>query len=555
MAISHTEKQFVVKQLRALKECYNSHYKSASSYNETIIYCPVHFDGWGCWLPTPAGKTSSISCPKIIYEGSEPRYATRFCQIDGKWPIDSKSGIDIIDYSSCLSNSSKIPNLELLLHVLTKLHISEWNPYEEPIDEVSLEECITDVILSNEQTLDGLYCERTYDGWGCWNDTKAGDIAYSKCPALIFPNSEERTAFKICNKDGTWFRHPETNKTWSNYTTCTDHEDLKFRQLVTSLYVGGYAISAIALIISLIIYFYFKALQCTRVVIHKNLFISFLISSILWITWYSTVTNNPQIPKENKAGCQILHILTYYFTVSNYFWMLCEGLYLHILLVIAFLSESKVMIWLYILGWGFPVILILVYTLARSSNAENIIHCWMEESVYIWILSGPVCFSLILNLIFLINIIRVLIIKLKALNTPESQQTKKAVRATVILIPLLGLHYLILLFRPETGTTAEYAYEIVSVFVNSLQGLCVSLLFCFFNNEVISVIKKRWEQRQIMKDPNRRYSSINYTSVTSKTMNTDLPSSDHKMKSNGNKVQLVTETNHVKSPEVEITCL
>lgn len=32
---------------------------------------------------------------------------------------------------------------------------------------------------------------------------------------------------KICLQDGSWFKHPDSNKTWSNYTTCVDLDDLK----------------------------------------------------------------------------------------------------------------------------------------------------------------------------------------------------------------------------------------------------------------------------------------------------------------------------------------
>ena len=28
---------------------------------------------------------------------------------------------------------------------------------------------------------------------------------------------------KTCNADGTWFRHPETGRVWTNYTMCYDH--------------------------------------------------------------------------------------------------------------------------------------------------------------------------------------------------------------------------------------------------------------------------------------------------------------------------------------------
>lgn len=32
---------------------------------------------------------------------------------------------------------------------------------------------------------------------------------------------------KACLPDGSWFKHPDSNKTWSNYTTCVDLDDLK----------------------------------------------------------------------------------------------------------------------------------------------------------------------------------------------------------------------------------------------------------------------------------------------------------------------------------------
>lgn len=32
---------------------------------------------------------------------------------------------------------------------------------------------------------------------------------------------------KTCLPDGSWFKHPDSNKTWSNYTTCVDLDDLK----------------------------------------------------------------------------------------------------------------------------------------------------------------------------------------------------------------------------------------------------------------------------------------------------------------------------------------
>ena len=35
------------------------------------------------------------------------------------------------------------------------------------------------------------------------------------------------SAYKTCTIQGEWWRHPETNMTWSNYTKCVDFQDLE----------------------------------------------------------------------------------------------------------------------------------------------------------------------------------------------------------------------------------------------------------------------------------------------------------------------------------------
>lgn len=39
-------------------------------------------------------------------------------------------------------------------------------------------------------------------------------------------------AHKFCTEEGTWFRHPESNLIWSNYTTCVDVEDLEVNEIM-----------------------------------------------------------------------------------------------------------------------------------------------------------------------------------------------------------------------------------------------------------------------------------------------------------------------------------
>src|SRR4051794_7211167 len=102
--------------------------------------------------------------------------------------------------------------------------------------------------------------------------------------------------------DGEWFRHPLNNHTWSNYTTCVDQEDLEFRQKINNLYIIGYSISVIALIMSVAIFFAFNSLRCDRITIHKNLFCSFIINNIMWIIWYTFVIKRTDVIQANHVS-------------------------------------------------------------------------------------------------------------------------------------------------------------------------------------------------------------------------------------------------------------
>nr|XP_053634041.1 calcitonin gene-related peptide type 1 receptor-like isoform X2 [Cherax quadricarinatus] len=361
----------------------------------------------------------------------------------------------------------------------------------------------------------GPYCPRTFDGWSCWNDTPAGTRAYVQCPDFVIGFDPQRSGHKDCDENGSWFIHPYTNQSWSNYTTCVDMSNLELHQGVNTIYIAGYSMSLVALCISLFIFCFFKSLKCTRVTIHKNLFVSFIINNAMWLVWFECVVSKPDVVAGNSAECQVLHVFLHYFLVSNYFWMFCEGLYLHTLLVVAFVAEDRIMKWFFLLGWGAPIALTIIYASARAADAAQNVHCWMEDGAYNYILSVPVVLSMLLNLFFLVNIVRVLVTKLRAVNTsPDTHSTRKAVRATLILIPLLGLHYILIPFRPPKGSPGEGVYLVVSAVAASFQGLGVSLLFCFFNGEVLGIFKKKWSQHKLMRGGPNSYAATTFSFST-----------------------------------------
>ncbi|XP_031783544.1 calcitonin gene-related peptide type 1 receptor isoform X2 [Nasonia vitripennis] len=342
------------------------------------------------------------------------------------------------------------------------------------------------------------YCPAIFDGWSCWPNTPAGTTAYAPCPAFITGFDPTLKAHKECEPNGTWFMHPVTHKIWSNYTTCVNLVDLSWQQQLNVLYETGYTISLVALLVSLGILTYFRSLRCARITLHMNLFASFAANNALWLIWYGSVVANAQLLLNNGFMCRFLHVILHYFLLTNYAWMLCEGFYLHTLLVSAFTSEHKLVKWLMALGWPIPAIIVTIYTVLRATSDDNAdtLQCWINEGNYMVVLIYPVCVSTLLNLLFLCNIVRVLLTKLRAgpaIGSQPSRSMLQAFRATLLLVPLLGLHYLVIPFRPEKGHPWEYAYGVMSAITASFQGLCVAILFCFCNGEVIAQFKRKWE--------------------------------------------------------------
>jgi hypothetical protein len=72
-----------------------------------------------------------------------------------------------------------------------------------------------------------------------------------------------------------------------------------------------------------------------------------------------------------KTWCVTLHVLVHYFLLANYFWMFCEGLYLHTLLVYAFTRAEETLLKMFIaFAWAGPSIPITLYTVFRARDPD-----------------------------------------------------------------------------------------------------------------------------------------------------------------------------------------
>ena len=97
-------------------------------------------------------------------------------------------------------------------------------------------------------------------------------------------------------------------------------------------------------------------------------------------------------------------------------------------------------------------------------------------------------------------IMYVLITKLRASTSAESQQYRKAAKALLVLIPLLGLTYVLLLVTPTDGQ-AKVIFTYLQAALYSTQGFLVAVLYCFLNGEVRHCIHShlhRWNTVRLL---------------------------------------------------------
>ncbi|XP_053128288.1 calcitonin gene-related peptide type 1 receptor isoform X2 [Hemicordylus capensis] len=389
-------------------------------------------------------------------------------------------------------------------------------------------ECYQKIMQPRVHEHKGPHCNRTWDGWLCWDDAAVGETAVQHCPDYFMDFDPAEQAFKVCKENGNWFVHPESNRTWTNYTQCATGINSKLQTALNLYYLTiiGQSLSMVSLLISLGIFTYFKSLSCQRITLHKNLFFSFVCNSIVTIIFLTGIANNQNLVAANPVGCKVVQFFHLYLMVCNYFWMLCEGIYLHTLIVVAVFAEKQHLLWYYLLGWGFPLIPACIHAAARSIYYND--NCWISsDTLLLYIIHGPICAALLVNLFFLLNIVRVLITKLKVTHQAESNLYMKAVRATLILVPLLGIEFVLLPWRP-VDRIAEEIYDYVMHILVHYQGLLVSTIFCFFNGEVQSVLTRHWNQYRIQFEHSFAHSdALRSASYTVSTSLTDGQSYNH----------------------------
>ncbi|ESO87997.1 hypothetical protein LOTGIDRAFT_234777 [Lottia gigantea] len=359
---------------------------------------------------------------------------------------------------------------------------------------INAQKCCSRQLSTGNYTGSGRYCPRTWDGFGCFDDTLAGDETVIKCPEYIEHGNPYADAVKNCNNNGTWFRDKITGKEWTDYLGCVQINEYK---VLFQVGLICNIISIVLLVPACVVFLYYRQLRVQqRIKLHICLFVSFVFTSVVMILWDVLVFNDRltnaaalTVMYQDPPGCRVLYILTRYALSTAYVWMFLEGFHLHRLIVKAF-KVPKSIIHYHFIGWGFPVIPIYVilisgfpvipiiaYTVIRITRNDK--NCWVNNAGdYEWIVYLPNLFCIAFNVFFLMNILRILMTQLQS-HPNEPSNYRRALKATFILVPLFGLQLFFIIYRPPSTWSGSFMYEVISKIVNNLQSTVVALILYF----------------------------------------------------------------------------
>ncbi|XP_059153383.1 corticotropin-releasing factor receptor 2-like [Physella acuta] len=322
--------------------------------------------------------------------------------------------------------------------------------------------------------------------------------------------STEYFAYRICLANGTWLAN------WTNYSACSegysdtylkDMSEIHLYKILIDVIFITNLISLAFLIITLFIFCYFRSIQCSRISIHKHLVVSFIIS--FSISVFQVQSNSFSI-RDIEWLCRAVVTVAKYSQMANFAWMLVEGIYLHNRLVVTVFPSAAPFKTFYFIGWGLPVLFTGLWAGLMSRDHHEA--CWQgyAKNKLILIIFIPIIIALAFNCAFLVNIIRVLVVKLRNNNLMESRRIRKAIKATVLLLPLLGVANFLFLAQPVNNDNLTRAFRVLNALLPACQGIFVSVLYCFINSEVQNAIKKKWRRcrtNRAMGKRSRRQSS------------------------------------------------
>ncbi|KAM9791870.1 pituitary adenylate cyclase-activating polypeptide type I receptor-like isoform 1-T1 [Syngnathus typhle] len=338
-------------------------------------------------------------------------------------------------------------------------------------------------------------CQTEWDQIGCWLRADVGQVVNVSCSDIFQHfSSGQGLVYRNCTAEGWSDIYPPYQEVCAFSDDNGPESETSYLSTFRQVYTVGYATSLVSLITAIVVFTAFRKFRCTRNYIHVNLFSSFVLRASAVFIKDTVLFADETLDhcSMSTTACKSAVAFFQFSILANYFWLLVEGMYLQTLLALTFVSQRKYFWWYILIGWGLPSIILILWVLSRFFYDDR--GCWDDtDNVGIWwIIKGPITATLLVNIIIFINVIRILVQKLKSSAMSGNNDTGHFIRlakSTLFLIPLFGMHYTLFAFLPENTGVAARLY--IELGLGSFQGFVVALLYCFMNGEVQAELQ-RW---------------------------------------------------------------
>ncbi|XP_063785902.1 adhesion G protein-coupled receptor E3-like [Pseudophryne corroboree] len=189
----------------------------------------------------------------------------------------------------------------------------------------------------------------------------------------------------------------------------------------------------------------------------------------------------------NTVLCSVIAGSLHFFFLSAFCWMSVESILLFI--TVRHLQAMNYMTahrshfpYVYLVGFGIPLIIVGISAAIRSDGYRNDRYCWLDFSL-VWSFLGPVCVFIIINFTLLVLTFYLLKKKLASLNSNVStlKHTRLLTFKAMSQLFILGCTWIVGLFQFGNGAlVASYIFTIC----NSLQGVYIFFVHCLLNRQV-----------------------------------------------------------------------
>ncbi|XP_042784615.1 adhesion G protein-coupled receptor E5 isoform X1 [Panthera leo] len=291
------------------------------------------------------------------------------------------------------------------------------------------------------------------------------------------------------NTTGCWTRGTSNNSTTcqcnhlSSFAILMAHYDIEDPKLALITKVG-LALSLVCLLLCILTFLLVRPIQGSRTTVHLHLCICLFVGSAIFLAGI-----------ENEGGqvglrCRLVAGLLHYCFLAAFCWMSLEGLELYFLVVRVFHGQGLSKCWLYLIGYGVPLLIVAISAAVRHKHYGRSRYCWLNpEDGFLWSFLGPVIFIVLFNAVIFVTTVWKLTQKFSEIN-PDMKKLKKARVLTITAVAqlfLLGSTWVfgLFLFNPHSWVLS-YTFTIL----NCLQGFFLFILHCLLNKKVREEYRK-----------------------------------------------------------------